>query len=53
MLPCNVIVEENEDGTVEVSAVNPVASMQAVSNEELQPIAEQVRTTLKKVINNL
>lgn len=53
MLPCNVIVEEHEDGTVEVSAVNPVASMQAVSNDGLQPIAEQVRTNLKKVINNL
>ncbi|MDR8391484.1 DUF302 domain-containing protein [Aliifodinibius sp. S!AR15-10] len=53
MLPCNVIVEENEDGTVEVSAVNPVASMQAVSNEGLQPIADEVRKRLEKVINNL
>ncbi|MEL7832829.1 DUF302 domain-containing protein [Fodinibius sp. Rm-B-1B1-1] len=53
MLPCNVIVEENEDGTVEVSAVNPVASMQAVSNDRLQPIADEVRTRLEKVISNL
>ncbi|WP_440998563.1 DUF302 domain-containing protein [Fodinibius sp. SL11] len=53
MLPCNVIVEENEDGMVEVSAVNPVASMQAVSNDRLQPIADEVRKRLKKVINNL
>ena len=53
MLPCNVIVEENDDGTVEVSAVNPVASMQAVSNDGLQPIAEQVKNNLEKVINNL
>lgn len=53
MLPCNVVVEENEDGTVEVSAVNPVASMQAVSNDGLQPIADEVRTRLEKVINNL
>ena len=53
MLPCNVIVEEHEDGTVEVSAVNPIASMQAVSNDDLQPIAEQVRSNLEKVINNL
>ena len=53
MLPCNVIVEENEEGTVEVSAVNPVASMQAVHNEGLQPIADQVRTRLEKVISNL
>lgn len=53
MLPCNVIVEEHEDGTVEVSAVDPVASMQVVDNDKLQPIAEQVRANLKKVINKL
>jgi uncharacterized protein (DUF302 family) len=53
MLPCNVIVEEHEDGTVEVSAVDPVASMQAVSNDKLRPIAEQVRSNLKKVIDQL
>jgi uncharacterized protein (DUF302 family) len=53
MLPCNVIVEEHEDGKVEVSAVNPVASMQAVSNEELQPIADQVKTNLERVIDHL
>lgn len=53
MLPCNVIVEEHEDGTVEVSAVNPVASMQAVTNDDLHPIAGQVRDKLDKVIDNL
>ncbi len=53
MLPCNVIVEEHEDGTVEVSAVNPVASMQAVSNEDLLTISEEVRSNLVKVINKL
>src|SRR5699024_8533917 len=35
MLPCNVIVEEHDDGRVEVSAVDPQASMQAVDNDEL------------------
>lgn len=53
MLPCNVIVEENEDDTVEVSAVNPVASMQAVTNNEVYPVADQVRDKLEKVISNL
>lgn len=53
MLPCNVIVEEHEDGTVEVSAVNPVASMQAVSNKDLHTISEQVRSDLGKVIEKL
>lgn len=53
MLPCNIIVEEHEDGRVEVSAVNPLASMQAVANEELHGIAGNVQASLKKVIEKL
>ena len=53
MLPCNVIVEEHENGEVEVSAVDPSASMQAVDNEGLTEIAGQVRDLLKKVIKNI
>jgi len=53
MLPCNVIVEENRDGKVEVSAVDPIASMQAVKNESLESVAIEVRDKLKKVIENL
>jgi uncharacterized protein (DUF302 family) len=53
MLPCNVVVEENNDGRVEVSAVDPVASMMAVENESLGSIAEEVRSKLKKVIDQL
>lgn len=53
MLPCNVIVEENEDGTVEVSAVDPMASMQAVENNDLGAIARQVRDRLAKVIERV
>jgi len=53
MLPCNVIVEENSDGKVEVSAVDPIASMMAVKNEKLGPVAEEVRDKLKKVIDEL
>ena len=53
MLPCNVIVEEHENGKVEVSAVNPVASMTAVENDKLGEIAGEVRDRLEKVINNL
>jgi uncharacterized protein (DUF302 family) len=53
MLPCNVIVEEHEDGTVEVSAVNPIASMQAVNNDQLAGIAGEVRDRLEKVIKAL
>lgn len=53
MLPCNVIVQENEDGKVEVAAVDPVASMQAIENAELGSVAQEVRDLLKKVINSL
>lgn len=52
MLPCNVIVEEEQDGTVEVSAVDPIASMQSVENDDLRSIAEDVRNRLRKVIEN-
>jgi uncharacterized protein (DUF302 family) len=53
MLPCNVIVQELENGKVEVSAVNPVASMMAIKNDKLGPVAEQVRDNLKKVMDSL
>ncbi len=53
MLPCNVIVQETEDGKVEVSAVDPVASLQAVKNDTLGGVATQVRDKLKKVIEQL
>lgn len=53
MLPCNVIVQELQDGTVEVAAVDPMASMQAIQNEALQSIAEEIRLKLKKVIDQL
>jgi len=53
MLPCNVIVEEHENGDVEISAVDPLASMEAVENNELKRIAKEVRDLLEKVINRL
>ena len=53
MLPCNVIVEEHEDGTVEISAVDPLASMQVVENDDLKTIANQVKKMLTKVIQSL
>ena len=53
MLPCNVILQELEDGKIEVTAVDPLASMQAIQNEELQSIAQEIQEKLKKVIENL
>lgn len=53
MLPCNVIVQETADGKSEVSAVDPMASMQAIENAELGGIAQEVQDKLKTVIDNL
>jgi uncharacterized protein (DUF302 family) len=53
MLPCNVIVQEAADGRVEVAAIDPVASMQAVQNPALEPIGLEVRAKLQKVIDSL
>ena len=53
MLPCNVIMQETPDGQVEVSAIDPVASMQAVENPMLKEISTEIQDKLKKVINNL
>jgi|SRR6266542_683703 len=51
MLPCNVIIQEKEPGKIEVSAVDPVASMQAIENPALKEIAEQISEKLKRVID--
>ena len=50
MLPCNVIVQEHEPNQVEVAAINPVSSMQAVENESLAPIAVEIASRLRRVI---
>jgi uncharacterized protein (DUF302 family) len=52
-LPCNVIVQEHENGDVEVSAIDPVASMQAVQNDGLIDVAGAVQALLKKSIDQL
>jgi uncharacterized protein (DUF302 family) len=50
MLPCNVIVRSLADGAVEVSAIDPVASMQAIANPDLQAVAGQVASRLRAAI---
>ena len=53
MLPCNVIVQQHANGGVEVSAVDPVASMQAIKNPGLAEVADEVRAKLKRVVDSL
>ncbi len=53
MLPCNVIVRELSDHEIAVAAVDPIASMMAIQNEALAPIAEEIKDRLQKVIDSL
>lgn len=53
MLPCNVVVQETNDGKIKVSAIDPVASMMAVQNNDLADLAMEVRQQMEKVISNL
>jgi len=52
-LPCNVIVQEHENKDIEVSVVDPIASMISVENDELGAMAREVQQKLKRVIKNL
>lgn len=53
MLPCNVIVQQGDRGAVEISAVDPVASMQAIDNAGLAEVANEVQARLKRVVEGL
>jgi uncharacterized protein (DUF302 family) len=53
MLPCNVIVRQQDDGTVEVSAIDPVASMSAIDNDGLHAVAGKVQSMLSEVVKAL
>ncbi len=53
MLPCNVIIQEIEEGVIEVAAVNPMASMMAVENEKLNDVANEITSMLENVIEKL
>ena len=53
MLPCNVVVQARGDGETEVAAIDPVASMKAIDNAELQRAAAEVRRRLESVIESL
>ena len=53
MLPCNVVVQETPQGGIEVAAIDPVASMQAVENDKLREVATTIQGKLKSVIDSL
>ena len=53
MLPCNVIVQEISAGKVEVTAIDPLASMQAIENPALKEIAAEISNKLKTVIDRV
>jgi uncharacterized protein (DUF302 family) len=53
LLPCSVIVQEHNNGDVEVAAVDPLASMMAVSNPAVQEVATEITRRLERVIENL
>ena len=53
MLPCNVVVQDLGDGSVEAAAVDPLASMASVGNPELEAVAGEVRARMSKVIEAL
>lgn len=53
MLPCNVVVQEIEPGKVEVAAIDPLASMQAIDNPRLRVAAGKVQAQLKQIVEQL
>ncbi|MBS3805874.1 MAG: DUF302 domain-containing protein [Bacteroidales bacterium] len=53
LLPCNLVVQETEPGKIDVSAVDPKASMSIVENPELDSVADFIKEKLEKVIHNL
>lgn len=53
MLPCNVVVQQIDNDTTEIAAVDPLVSMQGVNNAALNEIATIIKNKLEKVISSL
>jgi uncharacterized protein (DUF302 family) len=53
LLPCNVVVQQREDGKIQVSVVNPIESMQAVGNQNLSSVAQEISLKLERVLEQL
>ena len=52
-LPCNLLLEENDQGEIEVSAIDPQAAMATTENPEIDIFAQEIRQKLQNVLNNL
>ena len=52
-MPCNVIVQETDDGGSEVSAMNPLVAMQAIENPGLAGFAQEVTAALTRVVEKM
>lgn len=50
MLPCNVTIIENKDGTVDVSIMNPVAAFEIMNNKAVEPFAKEVKSILEAAL---
>ena len=53
LLPCNVVVTDEGDGTCNISIIDPVAMVQPVGNDNLVPFAQEVRGMLQKALTSL
>lgn len=53
MMPCNAIVQQRDGGKVEVSAVDPFASMAALENPKLAEATTKVSEMLRQVFNDV
>lgn len=53
LLPCNVVVEQHDDGSVEVSTIDPKAMMAPVDNSNMDELATEVRQKLQNVIKGI
>lgn len=53
MLPCNVLIQEKANGDVEIAAINPLNSIGAIENKQLQSLAQEVSQKLQMVMDRL
>lgn len=53
MLPCNVTIIENKNGTVDVSIVDPVAAFEVVKNKDVEPFAKEVKAILEAALTSI